>query len=106
MSKHLEGTPEGHGLLQTLRPVQERFKKAIRQTAPDFRSTTSPKDGVSRRQNATNRWGSEEEEEEEEEEEGNGGVPEFLRAEEPDAWSVDDDESAIYVDEVMQRAQQ
>ena len=98
MARHLEGTPEGHGLLQTLRPVQERFKKAIRETAPDFRPIINPGsaevdiwcDSSSTSSKDHSRV----------------SQPDFLRAEEPDAWSVNDDERAIYVDEVMRRAQQ
>lgn len=37
LSKHLEGTPDRGGLLQTIRPTQLRFRKAIRATAPGFR---------------------------------------------------------------------
>ncbi|KAJ7115622.1 P-loop containing nucleoside triphosphate hydrolase protein [Mycena crocata] len=33
----LEGVPDEEGLLQTIRPAQERFRRAIRDTAPDFR---------------------------------------------------------------------
>ena len=32
-----EGTPEADGLLQSIRPTQMRFRKAIRATAPAFR---------------------------------------------------------------------
>ncbi|KAF8839963.1 hypothetical protein BDN67DRAFT_952527 [Paxillus ammoniavirescens] len=36
LSHRLEGTPEKNGLLQTIRPHQQAFKRAIRQTAPNF----------------------------------------------------------------------
>jgi hypothetical protein len=36
LSHRLEGTPEENGLLQTIRPHQQAFKRAIRQTAPNF----------------------------------------------------------------------
>ena len=41
--QHVEGVPDdslfgaGIGLIQTIRPAQERFRRAIRATAPDFR---------------------------------------------------------------------
>jgi hypothetical protein len=37
LSRHLEGTTEKDGLLQTIRPAQLRFQQAIRSTAPEFR---------------------------------------------------------------------
>jgi hypothetical protein len=37
LSRHLEGTPEREGLLQTIRPAQLQFQRAIRSTAPKFR---------------------------------------------------------------------
>ncbi|KAF9222329.1 hypothetical protein BS17DRAFT_881158 [Gyrodon lividus] len=36
LSRRLEGTPDERGLLQTIRPHQEVFKRAIRETAPNF----------------------------------------------------------------------
>ncbi|TFY61367.1 hypothetical protein EVJ58_g4550 [Rhodofomes roseus] len=99
MSKHLEGTPEGHGLLQTLRPVQERFKKAIRDTAPDFRPFPKPQRAKDRetdmaKQDLVDADGTQFQQ------------PEFLRAEEPDTWEVGNDDRAVYVDEVMARARE
>jgi hypothetical protein len=37
LERHLEGTPEEGGLLQRIRPSQERFRREIKATAPDFR---------------------------------------------------------------------
>lgn len=37
LSKHVEGIPESHGLLQRIRPHHDLFRKEIRRTAPDFR---------------------------------------------------------------------
>jgi hypothetical protein len=37
LEKHLEGTPDHDGLVQSIRPAREKFKKAVRFTAPDFR---------------------------------------------------------------------
>jgi len=36
LSRRLEGTPDEHGLLQTIRPHQQAFRRAIRNTAPNF----------------------------------------------------------------------
>ena len=35
----LDGTPDADGLVQTLRPACERFRKAIQDTEPDFQPT-------------------------------------------------------------------
>lgn len=35
LAKHVEGVPE-EGLLQAIRPAQERFRRAVRATAPEF----------------------------------------------------------------------
>ncbi|KAJ7152852.1 P-loop containing nucleoside triphosphate hydrolase protein [Mycena filopes] len=37
LDKVLEGVPYNDGLLQAIRPAQERFRREIRRTAPDFR---------------------------------------------------------------------
>ena len=37
LARHIEGVPDEDGLLQSIRPAQERFRKAIRLTAPNFR---------------------------------------------------------------------
>jgi len=37
LSRHLEGTPEEDGLMQRIRQAQLRFRTAIRATAPRFR---------------------------------------------------------------------
>ena len=37
LARHVEGVPNHDGLLQTIRPLQEKFRKAIRMTAPNFR---------------------------------------------------------------------
>lgn len=38
VSAHVEGDSNIQGLLQAIRPAQAEFKKAIRATAPDFRT--------------------------------------------------------------------
>ena len=37
ISRHVEGVPDEDGLLQAIRPAQERFRRAVRGTAPKFR---------------------------------------------------------------------
>ena len=37
VAKHVEGVPHKAGLLQAIRPAQERFRRGIRVTAPKFR---------------------------------------------------------------------
>ena len=37
IAKHVEGVPHKAGLLQAIRPAQERFRRGIRVTAPKFR---------------------------------------------------------------------
>ena len=36
LGRHCEGTPDEDGLLQAIRPAQNRFQEAIRSTAPQF----------------------------------------------------------------------
>lgn len=36
LARHIDGVPDEDGLLQTIRPAQERFRRAIRATAPAF----------------------------------------------------------------------
>ncbi|KAJ7128249.1 P-loop containing nucleoside triphosphate hydrolase protein [Mycena filopes] len=42
LDKILEGIPRAEGLLQVIRPAQERFRREIRGTAPDFRPFEAP----------------------------------------------------------------
>ena len=39
---HVEGVPEGDGLIQRLHVVYEKFRKEIRSSAPDFRPFKRP----------------------------------------------------------------
>ncbi|KAJ6564726.1 P-loop containing nucleoside triphosphate hydrolase protein [Mycena capillaripes] len=45
LEKLLDGVPRKDGLLQIIRPAQERFRREIRHTAPDFRPFGQPVDG-------------------------------------------------------------
>jgi hypothetical protein len=42
VSTHVEGIPDGDGLIQQLRTAQDKFRKAIRSSAPDFRPYKRP----------------------------------------------------------------
>ncbi len=99
LSKHLEGTPDDGGLLQSVRPAQEDFKRAIRATAPDFRA--HPRRPTIER-SARNSYGESEEEEEEEEVQESIPLPTFLSNEE--VVGKLDGQNPIYIDEVMRRA--
>lgn len=86
LHRHLEGTPDEGGLLQSIRPAQETFKRAIRATAPNF-LPYERKDSHSRTLPFPEFLASEEEEEEDDEEEC---IPVA---------------SAMHIDQVMERAQ-
>ena len=84
LSQYVEGTPGADGLLQAIRPKQQDFKEAVRNTAPDFRPFEKTDDDLVT-ESLT--------------------VPEFLSNEEKPCLP-EDDGSAIYVDEVMDLALQ
>ncbi|KAJ7648288.1 P-loop containing nucleoside triphosphate hydrolase protein [Mycena polygramma] len=44
LDRILGGVPRADGLLQAIRPAQERFRREIRDTAPDFRPFEAPAD--------------------------------------------------------------
>ncbi|KZT65429.1 hypothetical protein DAEQUDRAFT_814318 [Daedalea quercina L-15889] len=82
LNRYVEGTPGADGLLQAIRPQQQEFKDEIRRTAPDFR----PYDKLDMLSiSLTN--------------------ADFLSNEEKPYMPADDD-SAIYIDEVMDLALQ
>ena len=77
------GSPDDDGLIQALRGPREKFKKEIRQTAPDFRPLERPRDI-------------------------NAALalpePSFLSNEEVESeWQPIDAKRAIFVDDVMKR---
>lgn len=86
LSKHLEGTPDEAGLLQAIQPVKDKFRAAIRDTAPDFRPYKRPRSHV---HDSDYAW----------------SPPTFLSNEEESGAVTVDNPCAIYVDEVMERAQ-
>lgn len=87
------GTPNEDGLIQAFNEPRERFKKEVRQTAPDFRPLERP------RSVSDSNW---------------LALtspdlplpkPSFLSNEEPESeWQPDDDSRAIFVEEVMKKA--
>lgn len=101
VSRHLEGTPQEDGLLQSIRPAEDKFKLAIRFTAPDFRAHEKKRPSV--------RFSLKDDEKAE----GSGSeearpdavpYPDFLTNEDKYDFRPLTDSNAIYIDEVMQRA--
>lgn len=78
LSSYVDGTPDEHGIHQSIRPLHTKFTRAIRDTAPDFRPYKAQE------------W-------------LDYNPPSFLAAEEAES---DSDDGAIYVDEVMNLALQ
>jgi hypothetical protein len=77
------GAPDDNGLIHVLRGPREKFKKEIRQTAPDFRPLERPRD-VSSAPTLPE--------------------PSFLSNEEAESeWQSIDANRAIFVDDVMTR---
>ncbi|KAF8839962.1 hypothetical protein BDN67DRAFT_1011889, partial [Paxillus ammoniavirescens] len=96
LSRRLEGTPEEDGLLQTIRPHQEAFKRAIRETAPDFVPWEKTQRGrvLPKARFLAN-------EEEDDEDSTSDCDEEYVDEGDDD----DDDMDKIYIDEVFKRAQ-
>ena len=111
VARHVEGTTQEDGLLQSIRPAQERFKLAIRYTAPDFRVHErkaraqvrfAPTALVKGNEDA----GNEKSGASESEPQDVVPHPDFLTNEDKYDFRPTNDDNAIYIDEVMQRAQQ
>ncbi|KAF8504672.1 P-loop containing nucleoside triphosphate hydrolase protein [Russula emetica] len=84
----VEGTPDDDGLIQALREPRKSFKKAIRQTAPDFRPLARPKKTErSMLKQPTIPL-----------------APNFLKDEEEDWQDQTSSSDAIYIEDVMKRA--
>ena len=84
----VEGTPDDDGLIQALREPRKSFKKAIRQTAPDFRPLARPK----KTEKSMNK------------EPTILPAPIFLKDEEEDWEDQTSSGDAIYIEDVMKRA--
>ena len=83
LARHVEGVADKDGLLQAIRPAHEKFRQAIRSTAPNFQPL-----------------------EEKQKPERRLSLPSFLLNEEIDDASGSDENVPIYIDEVMERAHQ
>jgi hypothetical protein len=90
LSRRLEGTSDADGLLQTIRPCQEAFKRAIRRTAPNFIpwEKTQKSRELPEPRFLANEEGDDEDSDEESDDE-----------------SEHEHEHKIYIDEVFKRAQ-
>ena len=85
LSRHVEGVADKDGLLQAIRPAHEKFREAIRSTAPNFQ----PFEEKQKTKNLKRL-----------------SMPSFLLNEEGDDGDTKDENDAIYIDEVMDRAHQ
>jgi hypothetical protein len=85
LTRHIEGVADKDGLLQAIRPAHEKFRQAIRFTAPNFQPF-----------------------EEKQKTKKHLGLPSFLLNEEDDTIGNDikDENDPIFIDEVMERANQ
>ena len=80
------GAPDANGLMQALREPREEFKKKIRQTAPDFRPLERPNPNNTLAMSAL-------------------PEPRFLSSEEQESdWQHVDPTRAIFIEDVMKRA--
>ncbi|KAF7977729.1 hypothetical protein HWV62_2796 [Athelia sp. TMB] len=82
LSHHLEGTPASDGLIQSIRPMQIQFQRAIRATAPDFRPYERSEAHIRSLPEAS-----------------------FLENEEHFEARLEDNGKEIFIDEVFDRAQ-
>ena len=87
LAQEIRGVPDEDGLLQAIRPAQEKFRRAIRATAPDFSPFERDSEETSHLGRATFL---------------------FLHSEEGEEWheGSETDEKTIYIDQVMERAHQ
>jgi hypothetical protein len=106
LAQEIRGVPDEDGLLQAIRPAQEKFRRAIRMTAPDFRPFEKEFRGTRQIARATFLHS-------EEGEEWNEGSESESNAElcsEPDPpvskKRTGRTSKAIYIDQVMERARQ
>jgi hypothetical protein len=116
--KHVEGVPDEDGLLQTIRPAQEKFRSEIRATAPEFLPFEKRFKGKKTLEKAKFLQDEEGDEEDEPEEEQASPVEEELTTPAKSYAGSDDDESSseslslssrpriICIDEVLKRAHQ
>jgi len=82
LSRYIEGTPDPKGILQAIHPLQQEFRRSIRKSAPNFRPYPRVDD-----------------------EKTEFRSPAFLENEEDSAADLDTSKT-IFIDEVMDRANQ
>ncbi|KAI1783118.1 P-loop containing nucleoside triphosphate hydrolase protein [Ganoderma leucocontextum] len=86
LGKYLEGTTKADGLLQSIRPAYDTFRKAIRATEPDFRPY---KRSLVRRNPDAHKF-----------------VPPPFLANEGYTFMPENDNRAVFIDDVMDRAKE
>jgi hypothetical protein len=90
LARHVEGVADKDGLLQAIRPAHEKFRQAIRSTAPNFQPYEEKQRPLEEKPKAKRRL----------------SLPSFLLNEEVDDAAGSDENVPIYIDEVMERAHQ
>ena len=86
LGNYLEGTTRADGLLQSIRPVCDAFRKAIRATEPDFRPY---KRSLVKRNPSAHKF-----------------VPPSFLSNEGYTFAPESDNRAIFIDDVMDRARE
>ncbi|TFK45126.1 P-loop containing nucleoside triphosphate hydrolase protein [Crucibulum laeve] len=108
LTAHVEGIPDRDGLIQRIRPAQQKFRATIRATAPNFKPIERKYAGKKKLPRARFLANEEEdgvfESEEEEEDYGSSHGPGLAEAH--SGTKRKRDAGPIYVDEVMARAHQ
>ena len=122
LGRHVEGVPNHDGLLQTIRPLQEKFRKSIRMTAPNFRPFESSlkekrhlgralflaneefEDNVGEASESEDVSEEDDSEDDDSEDEDNVGIP--VKKPNKSPARVLAISRKIYTDEVMEKAQQ
>ena len=107
LARHVNGVPEA-GLLQTIRPAQEQFRRSIRSTAPDFRPFErryAQKKSIHKAEFLLGEEGHEDFAALHEPVESGSGNESVASSEGPNSSEdIVPNPDAIYIDEVMQRA--
>ena len=107
LAQEVRGVPDEDGLLQAIRPAQEKFRRAIRMTAPNFRPFEKKFEGTRHLSKAT--FLHCEEGEEWNEESDSESITEWCPDIDPSLLILkrkDRSSKVIYIDQVMERAHQ
>ena len=106
VGRAVRGVPKRDGLHQTVRPSQDRFRKAIRQTAPDFRPYERRHRG--KRTFSKPTFLNNEDGDDEESDDNDGGSDSDSQSDDGSSSSsssnIPETARTIYIDEVMKRA--